>query len=262
MNEIEFRKRLYTNPLEVSQELLAAAGADPALQKFLDQTRELETEIVALVNAVEAPSGLADKLMAITGTASTETELQNLGDVASKPAANNNFFQYYAIAASLLLALGVTFSLTFDSGPSSTEIAVGDDVLRHLYLDGFEIDEVNNELNTTIFGLPAINAVMAESGTRLVSNDLLQNLAIRSAKPCEVMPAFQSAHLIFEGTQGAVSVIVINNRPVSIEYSFHDERFNGIVVPMGEGNMVLVGENNEDLEQYKTLFADNIDWVI
>jgi hypothetical protein len=78
------------------------------------------------------------------------------------------------------------------------------------------------------------------------------------------MPAFQSAHLIFEGTQGAVNVIVIviNNRPVSIEYSFHDERFNGIVVPMGEGNMVLVGENNEDLEQYKTLFADNIDWVI
>lgn len=86
----------------------------------------------------------------------------------------------------------------------------------------------------------------------------------KAVKACEVMPAFQSAHLIFEGTQGAVSVIVIviNNRPVSIEYSFHDERFNGIVVPMGEGNMVLVGENNEDLEQYKTLFADNIDWVI
>ena len=262
MNEIEFRKRLYTNPLEVSQELLAAAGADPALQKFLDQTRELETEIVALVNAVEAPSGLADKLMAITGTASTETELQNLGDVASKPAANNNFFQYYAIAASLLLALGVTFSMTFDSGPSSTEIAVGDDVLRHLYMDGFEIDEVSNASNTTIFDLPAINAVMAESGTRLVSNDFLQDLPIRSARPCAVVPAYQSAHLIFEGIQGAVSVIVINNSPVSVEYSFHDDRFNGIVVPMGEGNMVLVGERNEDLEQYKTLFADNIDWVI
>ena len=55
---------------------------------------------------------------------------------------------------------------------------------------------------------------------------------------------------------------VINNSPVSVEYSFHDDRFNGIVVPMGEGNMVLVGERNEDLEQYKTLFADNIDWVI
>jgi hypothetical protein len=76
------------------------------------------------------------------------------------------------------------------------------------------------------------------------------------------VPAYQSAHLIFEGIQGAVSVIVINNSPVSVEYSFHDDRFNGIVVPMGEGNMVLVGERNEDLEQYKTLFADNIDWVI
>lgn len=262
MNEIEFRKRLYTNPLEVDQELLAAAGADPALQKILEQTREMETEVAALVNAVEVPAGLADKLMAIAHALSTETELQNLGDVASKPAANNNFFQYYAIAASLLLALGVTISLTFDSGPSSAEMAVGDDVLRHLYMDGFEIDEVSNASNTTIFGLPAINAVMAESGTRLVSNDFLQNLPIRSARPCAVVPAYQSAHLIFEGIQGAVSVIVINNSPVSVGYSFHDDRFNGIVVPMGEGNMVLVGERNEDLEQYKTLFADNIDWVI
>jgi len=197
----------------------------------------METEVAALANAVEVPAGLADKLMAIADAPSTETELQNLGDVASKPAANNNFFQYYAIAASLLLALGVTFSLTFDSGPSSAEMAVGDDVLRHLYMDGFEIDEVSNASNTTIFGLPAINAVTAESGTRLVSNDFLQNLPIRSARPCAVVP-------------------------VSVEYSFHDDRFNGIVVPMGEGNMVLVGERNEDLEQYKTLFADNIDWVI
>ena len=262
MNEIEFRKRLYTNPLEVDQELLAAAGADPALQKILEQTREMETEVAALVNAVEAPAGLADKLMTIADAPSTETELQNLGDVASKPAANNNFFQYYAIAASLLLALGVTFSLTFDSGPSSAEMAVGDDGLRHLYMAGFEIDEVSNASNTTIFGLPAINAVMAESGTRLGSNDFLQGLPIRSARPCAVVPAYQSAQLIFEGMQGAVSVIVINNSPVSVEYSFHDDRFNGIVVPMGEGNMVLVGERNEDLEQYKTLFADNIDWVI
>ncbi|MCH8265147.1 MAG: DUF3379 domain-containing protein, partial [Proteobacteria bacterium] len=41
MNKIEFRKRLYANPLEVDRELLAAAGADPALQKILEQTREL-----------------------------------------------------------------------------------------------------------------------------------------------------------------------------------------------------------------------------
>ena len=134
MNKIEFRKRLYANPLEVDRELLAAAGADPALQKILEQTRELETEVVALLHAMDIPSGLADKLMAIADTASTETGLQKLEDVASKPAANNNFFQYYAIAASLLLALEVTFSLTFDSGPSSAEMAVSDDVLRHLYI--------------------------------------------------------------------------------------------------------------------------------
>ena len=263
MNEIDFRRQLYANPQKVDQELLDAARGNPVLQKILEQTQELDTELVAVMNNVEVPAGLADKLMAIPAAAPTETGMENLGGVASKPAANSNFFQYYALAASVLLALGITFSLTINSGPSYAELTVGDDVLRHLYIDdGSEIDEIGNGISANNLALPAINAIMAGSGTRLISNEFLQNLPIRSARPCKVVPAFQSAHLIFMGTQGAVSVIVINNSPVSVEYNFRDDRFNGVVVPMGGGNLVLVGENNEDLEQYKMLFSENIDWVI
>jgi hypothetical protein len=261
MNELDFRTRLYTDPQAADQELLDAAAGDPVLQKILDQTRELDTEVAALLSSVTIPAGLADELMAIPATASTDS--QNLEELAAKPAANNNFFQYYAVAASLLLALGITFSVTFNSSsPTGAELAVGDDILQHLYMDAYELEGVSSNQITTAFGMPALNSIMAESGTRLVSNEFLQELPILSAKPCKIVPSFDSAHLIFSGTQGAVSVIVINNSPVSGEYKFSDDRFSGLVLPRGEGNMVLVGESGEDLEQYKDLFAENIDWVI
>ena len=85
---------------------------------------------------------------------------------------------------------------------------------------------------------------------------------MRSVKPCEILPAYESAHLVLEGSQGAVSLIVINNSPVDVEFSIRDERFIGIVVPMEQGNMILVGEKNEDLNQFASMFSKNVEWVI
>jgi hypothetical protein len=31
---------------------------------------------------------------------------------------------------------------------------------------------------------------------------------------------------------------------------------------MDEGNMILVGEKDEDLDQFKELFSDSVEWVI
>ena len=103
---------------------------------------------------------------------------------------------------------------------------------------------------------------MANAGTRLVSYGPAQEFEVRSAKPCEILPAYQSAHLVLEGSHGAVSVIVINNSPVDVEFNIRDDLFNGIVVPMEQGNMILVGEKNEDLNQFASMFSGNVEWVI
>ena len=96
----------------------------------------------------------------------------------------------------------------------------------------------------------------------MVSYEESQNFEVRSAKPCEILPAYESAHLVLQGSQGAISVIVINNSPVDVEFSIRDDRFEGIVLPMEQGNMILVGEKNEDLSQYASLFSENVEWAI
>lgn len=174
--------------------------------------------------------------------------------------------RYYAIAASLLLAVGISAALIDfpDSSvnPTTAELALGEEILAHLYIDSDEIDAINLGGDLGAIAMPAVNEVMANAGTQLLSNAFMQNLPVRSAKPCIILPAFQSAHLLVMGDQGAVSIIVINNSPVSGEYSFRDDRFVGIVVPMEAGNMILVGERSEDLDQLKALFSENLEWVI
>lgn len=259
MDEIEFRKRVYANPLSPEQELLDAARENPEYQKILDQTQELETDVTKMVTGISVPADLKEKLLAVPSQSATNPE-----SLMQNEAANSSYFQYYAVAATLLLAIGVTFSLLFNSGPTTQDIALGDDVLEHLYIDFEEINAFSRGAgsNFEIVNASNVSQVLANAGSRLVSNDFMDNIPVRVAKPCEIIPAFQSAHLIMEGAQGAVSVIVINNSPVSVEYRFRDDRFHGVVVPMGEGNMILVGEENENLNQYKDLFSDNVDWVI
>ena len=54
---------------------------------------------------------------------------------------------------------------------------------------------------------------------------------MRSAKPCEILPVYESAHLVLEGSQGAVTMIVIKNSPVDVEFSIRDERFIALSYP-------------------------------
>lgn len=263
MNEIEFRKRLYSDPLAEDEDILACANGNPEQQALLEQTQAMEQQMQALMHSVDVPAGLEAKLLAIPAeeAASQDTD-DALAKLADRPAANASHFRYFAIAASLLLALGVTFSLTYNSGPSAAEIAFGDEVLEHLYEEMAEINAINNRTAVNTVGMPMIRDAMAGVGTTLVSDEFMSTMPVRFAKPCNIIPAFNSAHLIVQGTNGAVSLFVINNSPVSVEYNIQDERFNGIVVPTESGNIILVGETNEDLGDYKDLFTENVSWAI
>lgn len=263
MDANEFRKRVYSDPLTADQEVLDRADADPQLKAVLEQTQQMEEEMRGIMNSVTAPAGLKEQLLAIPDSEAVhETSDQTLKALADKPAANSSYFQYFAIAASLVLALGVTFSLTFNAGPSSAEIAFGNDVLEHLYMENAEISAINTHVNTSVVGMPMIRDAMAPVGTQLASNSYMESMPIRFAKPCIVIPAYDSAHLIIEGAEGAVNVFVINNSPVTVEYSIRDDRFNGVVIPMQKGNMIVIGEGDTDVNEYKQLFAESVDWVI
>lgn len=257
MHELEFRKRVCANPGELDRETLDAASANPAFQKILDETLQLERDIVALTRSVSAPDTLAERLLNIPAS---ENSIAG-GREASKPS-SNNFFQYYAMAASLLLALGIGAVVVLGGGPSSSEIAFGSDVIRHLYHEVTEIDAINDGTYRATATTPNVADVMAQAGTQFNDEEFLRAIPVRFAKICVVLPDFNGAHLMVEGNLGTVNVILIKNSPVTSEYTIQDDRFRGMVVPMEEGNMILIGEQDENLEELKSMFAQNVEWAI
>ncbi|MFT4815444.1 MAG: hypothetical protein ACI80L_002286 [Pseudohongiellaceae bacterium] len=264
MDELEFRKRVYANPRDLDDDILEAARANPELQKIADETLAFEDSLVPLIESTEAPEGLLTQLLSIPekDELASETAASTSSNVSPIRARKQSFFQYYAVAASLVLAVGILFSFSVNGGPSSADIVFGNELLAHLHHDIEEIDDITNGETYEILDLDEVNFSMANAGTRLVSYGPAQEFEVRSAKPCEILPAYQSAHLVLEGSHGAVSVIVINNSPVDVEFNIRDDRFNGIVVPMEQGNMILVGEKNEDLNQFASMFSGNVEWVI
>ena len=255
MNKQEFKEQLYADPNRASQELLDAAAGDAELKRILDETRAFEGKVRAAVHDVQAPEQLKARLMAIP-------EQESLAGLRTQPAANNSVFNYFALAASLVLAIGLSVALNPDRAPTPEQIAMGAGVFEHLYSETDEILAIGNGQDQSVIPLADANTILASAGTRLVSNSRMDAMEIRSAKPCVILPAYQSAHLMVQGNQGTVSVIVINNSPVDLEYQIRDDRFAGLVVPTASGNMILVGEQGEDLRQYKTLFSESTDLVL
>ncbi len=268
MDELEFRQRVYANPSAPDQKTLDAAGDNPTYQKILAETQRVENELDSLLSSVVVPDGLKESLLEIPEKENEEEISSVAGKVGSingaseKPAANAaNFFQYYAIAASLLLVIGVTFTLNFSTGPSSADLAMGNEFISHLYHETNEIAAISSGQNLVNVQWNEVNEVMSNAGVRLAST-IQTATPVHYANPCIVLPAYSSAHLMLRGDSGTVNVIVVNNSPVDSEFRIQDDRFHGMIVPLDEGNLVLIGEEGENLEQYKELFSENMEWVI
>ncbi len=259
MDELEFRKRIEADPHTMDQEILDAASANPGLQRILDQTRFLENRISDEVAATAAPAGLRERLLAIPQTdiapESKQAELSNSN--ASQP-----WYRNFALAASLVIAIGASATFFVERGPDARELAFANQVIEHIYHEMSQIDAINAGTLLREFTMPTVNQVMANSGTQIRNADFLLQMPVRYANPCFIITASSSSHLILQSEAGAINVITINNEPVSQEFLIGDERFSGIVVPLAAGNLIIIGEKEQELGNYRDLFADNLEWVI
>lgn len=259
MDELEFRKRVYSDPDQLDQEVLAAAAADPDLNHILEQTRDLNKRLQDATGGDSAPDGLRARLLAIPdGTADERGD----DELAARRTQNRRLVRYYAIAACLLLAVGLGIALPFNRGPSAAEMAFGNEVIEHIYHESAELDAIAAGTLRADIAMPQISEVLANSGSRFSNTGFLQDIPVRYANPCEIATPFKSSHLILESGAGAVNVITINNSPVSQEFSIGDDRFSGLVIPMRGGNLVLITEKTQDPGAYRSMFESNVEWVI
>jgi hypothetical protein len=262
MDNSEFLTRALANPYDQEQDFLDALQQDPTRRQIVDEAQADDRRLSKSLNSVTVPEGLSNQLKAAIETETeSDTAVSHASDSDTnvvelkRPWISN---QGIALAATLVLALGVTYSVLFNtSGPSDAELAFSQQVMDHVYMELEEIALQSNGVDQQMVA-QAFDAV----GAQVRNANSLDSLNISFAKPCFIVPESRSAHLALVGNQGAVNIIVVKNSPVQAEFAIGDERFSGIVIPVEGGNLILGGEQQESLNNYREIFSENVDWVI
>jgi len=243
MDDLEFRKRALANPHDSDEDFVAATGSTPERMRLVQDIQALDKRIVETVSAVTVPADLA-------------TRLKSRQPRVIRPA-RSVWSSYYAMAASLVIAVGVILSIGLQSAnPSAADLQLHDDALRHVYREEPRYESAVNDLSWQ-----QINAVIAEAGVHLRDDERIKTMHIKFANGCRLASG-TGAHIVLEGTKGSVSVLIVHSSPVKTRFDVNDPRFAGKIIPFGEGNLIIVGEKEEPLETYEALLTDAFEWAI
>ena len=245
MNEQQFLERAHANPHDDSPEFLAAATENAQRQQLLDDLKRFDGALKAGLASAQPPTSLRQALLDIpAGSVHPDT---------SVAAANDSFWRRnFRYVAGLVIALGIVG--IYNQGEANP---LEEMVFSHIYS---EMDFLEDD---TPVSLDNVNFIMAALvGNEFQSSPDMQNLQINVTKDCYVdfINGLQAVHIVMQGEVGPVTVMVIPNTPVASEFAIADGRFEGVISPTPGGNLVVVGEKSESIQQYSSLLAANINW--
>lgn len=249
MDDNEFRRRAFSEPGSEDPDLHEAARGNSARQRLMQEIAELEEHISSAVSTVSVPSGLADRLKQ---------------QVEPAPAAKKGgLMRFFPVAAMVVIVAAITLVPDFGNRPSAEDVAFHDDLVAHLHQEAPTYEGDTSTRWSEVSGvLTAAGLAAAGSGNASGNTTPLQGAALKFARHCDLGEAGRGAHIVLEGEQGPVSVVLATNKPVERPIDIEDERFHGRIIPTEFGNMAVIGEAGEVLTDYETLVADSLEWSI
>jgi len=237
MDDLQFRRSIYADPNTDDEAILAAIKSDPAREKFAQELESLDEKIAQALN-VEVPEDLSNKLI-LRQTLASHQQQKRKGRIQ------------LALAASVAFAVGITFNTM---QVSSAYANIGDYALAHVY---HEDKYFSNDSETRVT-LASLNEKMTSFNGRF-SSDLGKLI---SAGFCR-FDGMKSLHLTFQGESSPVTVFIIpHNDDLDFSQFFKDEKLQGQSMKYNNANVIVVGDENESLQQWRENIEKNISWSI
>lgn len=245
MDDLEFRTRAFSNPLDDQADFISAIETDPARRQLVDELQAMEHQLRTSLNATPVPDDLRQKLLAHASDAPPESAARQ-SSLRRIP---------YAVAATVVLGAFLSINLV-QSRPSAQDLEFHDALIDHLYHEESRYGLSDSPEWSDVVG------VSAAAGAELSATPELMALQMQFANHCNLGTDQRGAHLVTIGEHGPVSIVFIKNTPVSKRLTIKDERFQGQIIPTEQGNMAVIGEKSEQLDRYERLLVDSLHWSI
>ena len=157
---------------------------------------------------------------------------------------------WLAMAASI--ALAVIVGVQFLDQPAVTD--TGRPELVAELLEHMTHEREQMRVKTTPASTATVRYVTSQAGS-----DVDQDIGLISyARSC-VVNGETIPHLVLQGKNGPITLLIMPNEPVGKTIPFEDEDFHGAIVPVGEtGSVAIIGRRGESLDNIRETIADKI----
>jgi len=237
MDDLHFRRSIYSDPNCQDAELLAAIEESPKRQKQALEMIAFDEKIKQAMQ-IPVPDDLCNKLILRQTFASHQQHQRK-----------KRF--HLAIAASVAICCGLlvnymNFSYAYGN--------LADYSLAHAH---HEEGHFANDSNSTI-SLTSLNSKMAtfEGSFKSTLGKLI------FADYCR-FGGMKSLHLVYQGKTSPVNIFVVpKDDQVSFVDKFNDQKFFGETIGFKEANVIIVADKNESLNQWQNDVSKSINWNI
>jgi len=157
---------------------------------------------------------------------------------------------WIGIAASFALAavIGMQF---VDNGPSHDQLLAAQ-VLAHLDHEPWALKVTNVAVSEERL------AQVVNPGVGTMDRDIG---LVTYAQTC-IINGRIIPHLVIQGEKGPITLLLMPDEMVSSAVILSGESVNGVILPVGDGSIAIIGARDERIEDLKQRVVDSVEWSI
>jgi hypothetical protein len=158
-----------------------------------------------------------------------------------------------AVAGLAVLAIGVTLAVQWRAAPAP-DAALASDLLAHML---HEPDTLEPTAITVAH--VKVREVLGRGEAGLTDPEALGTVSF--ARLCPFRGRL-TPHLVFQGASGPVTVMVLRHVQVTEPTPFAEEGYQGVLVPMGEGSVAVIGSDDPSIQAVRGRVTRSLDLSI
>jgi hypothetical protein len=155
---------------------------------------------------------------------------------------------WFSVAATVALAVFIGFRYGPDDTTGYSSLA--DEVLAHVTHAPAALQVTDKKVSDDHLQkiVPASIANMDHSSG-----------LITFAETCPIS-GYDVPHLVIQGEHGPITIMLLPNEKISAAISLDDENSHGVILPVGDGSIAIVGSRDEKLEDVQKKILQSVTW--
>jgi len=244
MNCEDYRAAIAAEPSESFEGGAEHVAACDSCSAYRAEMRALDATIARAL-AIDVPELKIPDLPALG------REDENVTNLPFRRAAKISMPAWIGIAASFALAAIIGVQFVGNNGSAHDQL-LAEQVLAHVDHEPWALKVTNVAVSEAQFA----RVVNPDVGT------MDRGIGLVSYAQTCIINGMKIPHLVIQGERGPVTLLLMPNEKVSSAVSLSGESVNGVILPVGDGSIAIIGEREERIQELEQRVVDSVEWSI